>query len=401
MPQRLTALILSALIISFSGFLNATLSADESNLGPVKTSEEAGATEPQAPKEADPVREKARQAVEVSKRRYLDGNLHTPWQILHGLLALRHDYEIKINGEKTSAMKWMQKGQTYAGRPWVEKTQYGGRFHTFTNPYHFEGHPNQFMAILTMSDLPTDFAFETAQGKVTIADMVEHAKMVVNTREEQTWTLWALSKYLPPNAQWINNQREPWSIERLVQMQSRANFNDSACGGTHGLFALAHARKYYLEKGEPLRGVWIEADQTIKQHINIARALQYSDGTFSCGYFAYQDYKKSFAERLGPTGHQLEFLMMAVLDEELKTEWIRKGVESVADDLLKNKAVAVDCGPLYHAVSGLVLFLERTEPPKQIIEAANDHEEPLVAPKPLSEIAIPTGTASLEGAGSE
>jgi hypothetical protein len=287
----------------------------------------------------------------------------------------------------------MQQGQTFTGLPWVEKTQYGGRFHTYTSPYHFEGHPNQFLAILTMSNLPTDFAFQTPKGPVTIADMIEHAKMVVNTREEQTWTLWALSKYLPPNAQWINNQNDRWSIERLVQMQSRANFNDSACGGTHGLFALAHARKQYLATGQPLRGVWIEADQTIKEHINIARALQYSDGTLSCGYFAYQDYKKTFAERLSPTGHQLEFLMMAVPQEELKTEWIRKAVESVADDLIKNKSVAVDCGPLYHAVSGLVQFLERTEPPKQIIEASVDLEEPLVAPKPRME--TPTGTASL------
>jgi hypothetical protein len=390
MAPRLTSLILLPLMV-FT-IVQMPSFAQENGRHLVSLVQNEQPVQPKS-SETDPLREKVREAVDISKRRYLDGNLHTPWQILHGLLAFRHDYEIKINGEKVSAMKWMQQGQTYAGRPWVEKTQYGGRFHTYTQPYHFEGHPNQFLAILTLSDLPEDFAFQTRQGAVTVADMIAHAKMTVNTYEEQTWTLWALGKYLPPDAEWTNNRGERWSLERLVQMQSRANFNDSACGGTHGLFALAHARKYYLETGRPLRGVWIEADQTIKRHVNIARALQYADGTFSCGYFAYQDYKRAFAERLAPTGHQLEFLMMSISDEELGTEWIRKGVDSVANDLIENKKIAVDCGPLYHAVSGLVLYLERTEPAPQVTDAA-DSDEPLVAPKPESETGAALSDAS-------
>jgi hypothetical protein len=195
--------------------------------------------------------------------------------------------------------------------------------------------------------------------------------------------LWALSKYLPSNAAWTNNKGEQWSIERLVEKQAHANFNKSACGGTHGLFALAHARKYHLDAGNELTGVWIEADQTIKKYINTARALQYTDGTFSCGYFAYKDYKKDFAERLSPTGHTLEFLMMAVSDEELEKEWVRKGVEAVADDLINNRRLAVDCGPLYHALDGLVIYLERTTPQKPANEQLADQEIlPLRAPKP-------------------
>ena len=379
------------LVICFStGLIPSTIAnAEESNLDPIKGAAESQDDQQDKQAEQDPLREKVKLAIEISERRYLDGNLHTPWQILHGMLALRGDYLIKINGEKVSALEWMQKGQVYNRLPWVEKTPYGGRFHTYTQPYHFEGHPNQFLAILTMTDLPLETEFLAREGNrnvpVTIQEMVEHAKMVVNDVEEQTWTLWALSKYLPSDAEWVNKNGEHWSIERLVQRQSRANFNKAACGGTHGLFALSHARKHHLAvEGNELTGVWIEADQTIKKHINIARALQYSDGAFSCGYFAYQDYIKNFAERLSPTGHTLEFLMMAVDDDELKKDWIRKGVEHVADDLIDNKRNPIDCGPLYHALSGLVIFMERTEPKPVVVEQVVD-VEPMMAPKPIIE----------------
>ena len=214
------------LLISLSLALNSpTISrAEESNLDPLNGASEANDSDQKDQVEVDPLREKAKLAIEISKRRYLDGSLHTPWQILHGMLALRGDYQIKIGGEKTSALEWMQKGQTYDRKPWVKKSAYGGHFHTFTQPYHFEGHPNQFLAILTMSNLPADTEFMAWQNQtavpVTIQQMVEHAKMVVCDHEEQTWTLWALSKYLPSDAEWINKDGESWGIERLVLKQS-------------------------------------------------------------------------------------------------------------------------------------------------------------------------------------
>ncbi|MBD3674497.1 MAG: hypothetical protein HUJ26_13325 [Planctomycetaceae bacterium] len=381
-----------ALCLSTGLISSSNAAAEESNLGPINGAAESQDEQNADQPDVDPLREKVKLAIDISERRYLDGNLHTPWQILHGMLALRGDYEIKINGEKVSALEWMKQGRTYNRLPWVEKTPYGGRFHTYTQPYHFEGHPNQFLAILTMTDLPLDTTFMARQRNgvvpVTIQEMVDHAKMVVNDVEEQTWTLWALSKYLPSDAEWVNKDGQPWSIERLVQRQTRANFNKAACGGTHGLFALSHARKQHLAvEGNDLTGVWIDADQTIKKHVNIARALQYSDGAFSCGYFAYQDYKKDFAERLSPTGHTLEFLMMAVDDDELQKDWIRKGVEHVADDLINHKKNPIDCGPLYHALSGLVLFLERTEPKPVVVEQVVDGN-PMTAPKPASENAL-------------
>lgn len=317
-------------------------------------------------------------AIEITSRRYLSGEVHTPWQLMHGLLALRHDFTIKFQNEKVNGLEWLRQGRMHNGLPLVEHSPYGGRFHPFTEPYAFEGHPNQFLAILTMSDLPADFSFTTnVNGSVTIEDMLRNAQMEVNDREEITWTLWALSRYLPIDSQWTNKAGEPWSIERLVQIQTYASPNDAACGGTHGLFALSLARNAALATGQPLRGIWFEADQKIRSYVAMARSLQNSDGSLSSKYFAGPGYSGDFGKRLATSGHVLEFLMVGARDEDLQSEWLRSAVHSVASDLVNHRRTAADCGPLYHALHALVLYQQRmgvsrpeeSRPPETLAQA--------------------------------
>ncbi|MGZ0167537.1 MAG: hypothetical protein ACKVII_26745 [Planctomycetales bacterium] len=311
-------------------------------------------------------------AVSITSRRYLTADVHTPWQIMHGLLALRDQYKIKVDGEKVSALNWLTERRFYKGQPIIEHTPHGGRFHTFTEPYAFEGHPNQFLAIATMSELTVDFAFNTtAGGQVTIQDMINHAKADVNDREEITWTLWALSRYLPVDSEWISAAGEPWSIERLVQIQTYANPVDAACGGTHGLFALSLARNSYSATGKPLRGIWLEADQKIKRFIAKSKSLQNEDGTFSTEYFKGPGESSDFGKRIATSGHILEFLMVAAQDDHLQQEWMQKAVFAVANDLVDNRRKSADCGPLYHALHALVLYRQRAgieaTPPKMAV----------------------------------
>lgn len=322
-------------------------------------------------------------AIDITSRRYLSGDVHTPWQLMHGLLALRRDFTIKVDGEKVNGLQWLTDGRLHNGLPLVEHSPYGGRFHPFTEPYAFEGHPNQFLAILTMSDLSADFEFKTnVSGTVTIEDMLRNAQMEVNDREEITWTLWALSRYLPIDSQWTNKVGEPWSIERLVQIQTYASPNDAACGGTHGLFALSLARNAALANGQPLRGIWFEADQKIRSYVAQAKSLQNSDGSLSAKYFAGPGYSPEFGKRLATSGHVLEFLMVGARDADLESEWLRNAIRSVAKDLIDHRRTAADCGPLYHALHALVLYQQRmgasknpadeSQPAERLAQAAPD-----------------------------
>lgn len=356
---------------------------------PARADEEVGGLTPVAGAApgSDPLGELVDEAIRVSARRRLVANLHTPWQIVHGVLAYRQDFLIRDTDRDVPAIEWMTGGVSYKGEPWFEKTPYGGRAHTFTKPYIFEGHPNQFLALLSMSKLPRDFEFQTKDGPITIDGMIQHAKMTANTREEMTWTLWAFSHYVPHDARWHNKDGEPWSVERLIQKEIGSDVNRGACGGTHGLYALASARDAYLrETGQPLRGTWLAADQKVQQYVQITRMLQNPDGTFSTNYFAGRGNARDFDTVLVSNGHILEFLMRALPDERVNEEWVRRGVAALARGLIDYRNAPLDCGPLYHAVSGLTLYRERTRPNAPPLLA--DAVEKSATPMPPSSAAV-------------
>ncbi len=333
---------------------------------PVSNSEAKPASAPVSvtvPK--DPFAEQIERAIQVTSQRRLTAGVHTPWQVVHGILAQRWDlWMLKKENpkEEVSGIEWITSGVYFDGEPLWQATSYGGRGHPFTRPYAFEGHPTQFMGYMTMANIPLEYEVRTPTKIITVADIVKDAKMQVHTGVEITWTLWTLAHYEEPDAQWFNAAGEPWSIERLVKMQVDEPVTSGACGGCHGLFALAYARNMYLSTGKPLRGVWFEADQKIKRYIFEARALQNADGSFSTNHFAGPGYSDDFTTRITTSGHQLEWLMIALPQSKLKEEWIRRAISSVSKDLIDNRNVASDCGPLFHGMHALVVYRQRTVP---------------------------------------
>ena len=319
-------------------------------------------TKSAADKNVDPLAVQVKKAIDTSSRRYLEAGTHTPWQIMHGLLAFRQDYIIKQNGKKIRAIDWIAGGASYGHESLFEATQHGGRAHPYSQPYVFEGHANQFFAILSMSDPPMHFKLKAGDRTITVADLVKHAQMEVHSSEELTWTFWALCRYLSPDTRWTNQWGETWSIERLVQAENDASLHDAVCGGTHRLFALCCARDAYQKTGRPLQGVWLDADRNIRRHVEIARSLQNTDGTFSSNYFQGGGAAYDFETRCDTSGHTLEFLMAALPTERLKEQWVRNGVHAVSKGLIEHSSEPIRCGPLYHALGGLVMYHKRTQP---------------------------------------
>jgi hypothetical protein len=313
---------------------------------------------------SDPLVKLVWETREATRRRLLSTSEHTPWQMMHGLLGLRQDFLINHNGQTVSGLEWIQTGPMYQNESWFEKTVHGGRAHPFNKPYWFEGHINQFLAILATCNVPLDTQFGTPQGPISMREMLKNAQMTANEREEVTWTLWALCTYLPPDAEWINAKGERWSIERLVKIEigKPVGGPTSPCGGTHGLFALARARNVYLRSGKPLQGTWLQAEQKIQKYIQTARMLQNTNGTLSSSYFKGREYKQDFDKRMASMGHVLEFLMMALPQDQLKDAWVRRAIESTAKDLLANRKAYVSCSPLYHATNAMSIYLDRVAP---------------------------------------
>lgn len=332
---------------------------------------------------SDPLYQQVSTAIQVTSQRYLTANVHTPWQIFHGILALHESFQLKLGNEKVSAISWIASSNPqFDGKPWILITPNGGKFHPFTRAYAFEGHPSQFLALLSESDLPPTFAFKTPTRDVTITEMLQTSMRDVNDREEITWVLWALVHYYPTTTQWANARNEPWSIERLVQIQNAAAVEKGACGGNHGLFALARARDKHIKEGLPLNGVWFEADYKIKRYTETARSMQNPDGTFSSKFYQGPGYTTDLNSRLNTTGHTLEFLAAALPAERLNEPWVRNAVTVLSKDMIDNRKAPSDCGPLYHSLNALRIYHSRVWP-KPVVE-------PTPESKPGNEAQPPT-----------
>lgn len=316
-----------------------------------------------AVKPQDPLLDLVERAIVETGKRRLTAGTHTPWQIVHGILAYRWDFKLinPLDSRDISAVEWMFSGQYFDNQPLWISTPYGGRGHPFTRPYAFEGHPTQFMGYMTMANIPLDYQIQTQDRIITVRDVINDAKMAVREGPEVTWTLWAVSHYEDPEAHWTNALGEPWSIERMVQIQVNEPVTSGACGGTHGLFALAYSRNIYLSTGKPLRGVWLESDQKVKRYIQEAHNLQNPDGTFSANHFQGPGYSTDFLKRITTSGHQLEWLMVALPQSKLKEPWIRNAIRAVAQDLIDNRRTPSDCGPMYHAVNALTIYRQRMQ----------------------------------------
>lgn len=347
---------------------------------------------------------KLEQAITAGKARVLTANAHSPWQIFQGILALKQDFQIKLGApaghgpdaavipavavpapvvavskedpavaarqvapikqrdRMVNAIEWISTSEPrYDNQPLIQKTQYGGKFHSFTRPYAFQGHPGQFLAWLSESDLPLTHTFKVGADQISINDIVQDAMKEVNDREEVTWVLWGLQHYLKPDAKWVSKSNEPWSIERLVEIETAAPVVGSPDFGNPRLFVLTRARDTYLKQGGTLQGVWAKADEKIKKHIDLARTLQNYDGSFSAK--GYENHAQTFDvnQRLHSTGSTLDFLSIALPENRLREPWVEQAVTSLCDDLITNRKRQLDCGPLYHSLNALMMYRERAK----------------------------------------
>ncbi|WP_010588475.1 hypothetical protein [Schlesneria paludicola] len=337
----------------------------------------------------DPFQQMLDRAIEVTSKRYLTAtgsNPHSPWQIFHCILALRNETLLKSGSEKINAIQWLSTTEPkFAGEPWLMLTPHGAKFHPYTQKYYFEGHPGQFLALLSHSNLPLDHKFHVQGKVVTLNDLLNNTMKEVNTKEEVTWVLWTLQHYLKSDAVWLNKDNETWSIERLVQMESDAPVVGAPCGGNHRLFALTRARDKYLQNGGKLRGAWLQADRKIRQHIELARSLQNEDGSFSSESYKGKMHTNDVNNRFNTTGHTMEFLSISLPQERLNETWVRNAVWTLSRELVAHQNTMIDCGPLFHSLDALILYRDRIRPKAPVVESPS--EPPQIA-NPKSDIPL-------------
>lgn len=297
---------------------------------------------------------------------------HAAWQIIHGCVAFKRDFQVETaDGTLVPVIDYVLQGGRMNGwnfEPGIEfEGRRGLRSIVESGSKSGQGHYDQWLGYLAESGLAPEQTFVWDGRTYTIADVVRQVEWDIprNTVREFSWTLMGLTTYRSTNHTWTASDGKQWSIEDLVREEVSQDLNSAACGGSHRLCGLTIALNRHLAQGGELTGAWADADKRIKESIAFARMNQNMDGSFSSNFFARPGLSSDLTHVLRTTGHTFEFIVLAVDDKELQQPWIRRAAERLSEAFLASKRMSVECGALYHATHGLILYRDRIYGPRK------------------------------------
>jgi hypothetical protein len=347
----------------------------------------AAAPQPAPTPTPDQLREQLDRVLEFTEHgRVMSLEKHAAWQLLHGVLAFGPNFRIKSGDQMVVALDWVFAGKPMRG--WtLTATEYGVKAEIEPGKLG-QGHDDQWLAIISQWQVPATREIVVAGQTYRLRDMVKRSMYDCWNGKEASWSDIVLSTHLRPIDQtWTARDGREWSVERLVSMEAGPIYDDdagaelinmSACGGTHRLIGLAIALNNYRSQhpeiaDDQLAGGWLAAHRRIQWAIRQARDFQNPSGAFSTQFFQRSANSANLDEHLAATGHTLEFLSFALPKSELDQPWVRRAVGYLCRLLERTRHIDLECGALYHAAHGLVLYRMKVYGPREtdVAVAAN------------------------------
>ena len=280
---------------------------------------------------------------------------HSPWEVMHAIIAYGVDTQLEHNGKPITAIGHLCFSGVCNKQAIV--TVRNNRLYVQRGP-GVQGHSGQFLAILAQSQLQRDYPLYAAGREYTLEDLIKAEQYDCESGTELTFKLIGLMHYLPSDAEWTNFQGQKWSLDRLVREEIVQPVRGAACGGTHRLMGLSYAIRKKEQRGEPIEGIYKEAQKYIDQYHKYTFGLQNPDGSFSTAWFVRRESRIDLDRRLQTTGHMLEWLCFSLSDEQLRDPRVTKSVKYVTDLLLDSQH-EWEIGHLGHALHALQVYNER------------------------------------------
>lgn len=315
------------------------------------------------------------------------------WQILHGVLTYGTKYRVLNEGEPVDAVQWVLDGNPMTGwvarpgTPDVDLKLLGDSTTTAAadgrqgmilvmepGTKTGQGHPDQWLAILSQCELPSDTKMILEGQEYELGDVIRQAMWDVHDGKECSWTLISFTKYLPLDYQWYASDGQLWNIEKIIQMEAEQDVNNSACGGSHRLIGMTMAlQRYRASLDDPqaeVTGGWLAAEKKINDAVRTARQFQNPDGSFSTNYFSRPARSPELSLQINTTGHTLEFLALTLTKEQLGEAWVEKAALRLCDLFDQTRNLPLECGTLYHAAHGLIEYRDKRWGPWTFPDAA-------------------------------
>lgn len=310
------------------------------------------------------LRDRVRLVLRTHAERRLNTRDHTPWEVMHRIVAYGTQCEILRGGPQgtpVNAIGWLLYGGKCKGQRIVHVEQ--GRIAALQG-VGVQGHPGQLLAIIAQARARADYPIVLDGRTFTLADLIESEKLTCRSGMELTFKLIALSWYLDSDATWRNAAGEEWSISRLVKEEVEAPIlRTAACGGTHRLMGLTYAVREREQQGKPIDGQFLRAQKYLADYHEYTFKLQNADGSFSTEWFVRRGARPDLDRRVQTTGHILEWLVYSIPESMLRDQRVVRAVDYLSGILAAQPNRQWEIGPLGHALHALAIYDERVFAP--------------------------------------
>jgi len=314
------------------------------------------------------LRERLDRAVQFTQdNRHLNTKDQAAWQVVHGILVYGPSFQIYHDDKLVGALDHLLGGGPLRG--WtMRKGDHGLESIVEAGSSTGQGHEDQWLGYLSQIGMPADTKLVVNGETYEVKDLITQAQWDIYDGMEATWTLMAFARYLPLDSEWTAKDGTKWNIPRIVKMEADQDLDTSACGGTHRMYGLAVAMNRYLQEGgDPANdptGAWKACREKIDKAIAASKQYQQPDGSLSTNYFSRPSTTAEISKRISTTGHALEFLMVALDDQQVQEPWVTRAALHLLDCFEKTQKFDLECGALYHAAHGLDLYRARRFGPR-------------------------------------
>jgi hypothetical protein len=289
---------------------------------------------------------------------------HAFWTIFHGILGLGPDVLLldERTGARVKALDRVCSG--LGGIRGLEFIPTADGLDVLSTPGTGvgQGHQDQFVAEMVQWGVSPDRPVFVDGKRFTFTDLFRHSKAraSVTKNQELSWAIVIISDHFGTDQAWTNQFGEKVTFEDLIRFELDQPIGETAaCGGTHRLFGLSWAWHRHHERGGKAVGVWKDLVDKTELYKKNAHEFQNSDGSFSTAYVSKRESKRELGPRIAGTGHVLEWLALALTDDELRQPWVEEAASALAQMILENQNNPIDGGALYHAVHGLYMYRAR------------------------------------------
>ncbi len=309
-------------------------------------------------------------AVKKIAARKLHTDRHTPWVIMHAVIAFGQAVRVlePALGRELPAVHYLLRHARYGGRRIFRVVDGLPALPPRERFFQIQDHVDQYLMAFATAGVPlTEKLIAEGEREFHLVDLLRSSQRSFRPDQELAWTLVAYYHYLPLDARWKTSTGESYDLDQLLRLALERDPRRETEGGVHHLYGVAFAVERIRAAGaEPvalsLRTVQRQASAYLARYVELARRFQQPDGSFSAAVFRGALPAQSPRQLVSVTGHMLEWLCRALSPTDRRAEWIRRAVERVANSILATPLSRLSDGGMYHAAHGLRLWQERTEP---------------------------------------